>query len=226
MRSVAALNSVLLLVIGDLARSSGSGSVTIRADSVTRALHVSRGSLVGADSNVDSERLGPLLAAEGRLDPALIEPMAAAARARNVLLGEQLVADGLLSVSEVTAAMERQSRMRFALTLATPGTVKVEPLVPGQRLTQLALGATLVELFRTGFDLDALGELIVHREPQSQALDPAEPLFQKLRLIPAEAKIAQRLISGDSLDDLFEGTGSPEQVMRLAASLVALGLWA
>ncbi len=214
------------MVIGDLARTSGSGSVTVRAAELSRVLHVSRGSLVGADSSVAAERLGSLLAAEGRLDPALIEPIAAAAKSRNVLLGEQLVADGLMSATEISIAMERQCRMRFQLTLATPGSVKVDPLAPGQRLSQFQLGSTLVELFRTQFDLEVLGEVLMHRENQPQTLDPADPLFQKLQLLPGELRIVKRMIAGDSLDDLFEGTGSPEQVMRLAAALVVLGLWA
>ena len=66
------INAAFLDRVAELHRSSGDATVTIEDAPKRRAIHVAHGHLVAVDSNLKSERLGDLLASEGRLDAALI----------------------------------------------------------------------------------------------------------------------------------------------------------
>ena len=59
-----ALNRILLMVLMDLERRGQSACVTVLAGKARRVVHVARGHLVGADSNLKTERLGDMLVSE------------------------------------------------------------------------------------------------------------------------------------------------------------------
>lgn len=144
-----ALNRILVWVLMDLERREASASVTVQSGKAKRVVLVQRGQLIGAESNLKTERIGDMLVSEGLLDPALLEPVAAEAARRKTLLGEQLVADGLLSASDLVAALDRQVTFRLGAALAMRGVVTVEAAQPRQPSLQLPLTVAVAAAFRT-----------------------------------------------------------------------------
>lgn len=215
---------MLMLVLSDLHRRAGSATVTVRAGASERKLYIGQGHLLSADSDVVAERLGNMLATEGKLDPDLIEPVAAEARRRGTLLGSQLIADGLLTPAEVAAALERQVRFRFEFAVGTPGVVSVEELKPVPKIVKTPLGVALVALFRERLALEAVVALVSNRDRQLVQFNVQS--VKELQLRPAELLICKRLAAGESFETVLEGAIAPEHVTRTVAILVALGLWA
>lgn len=220
------INTMVMLVLADLNRRAADASVIVRADDAERTLHIEKGKLVFANSNVRPERLGDMLAREGRLDPVLIEPVAAEARRRGTLLGDQLIADGLLTPTELASALERQVVMRFDAAVAMPGEVTLAARGPGAPSVRLELGNAVMALFRERLALEPIESLLADRDRGSVALDLDSEPFKRLQLVPVELRTARRLAAGETLDDILGATGSPEQVLRLAGALAGLGLWA
>lgn len=219
---------MLLLVVADLNRRTADALVTVKSGNGTlkRALHVSQGCLVSADSNLKAERLGDMLAGEGRLDPVLIEPVANEARRRGTLLGDQLVEDGLLTSPDLVAALERQARLRLHSALACSGCVSIGRSTSPQGVTRLPLGAAVTVAFRDGIGLEAIKALVADRPTPGRRLDLEDEAFKRLELGPTGLKICQALAGGQPLEAIVNGSTAPEGVQRMAGVLVALGLWA
>jgi hypothetical protein len=224
-QQMARLNSVLMLVLADLERRAGSAHVVVTAGSDRRALHVASGELVRVDSNVVAERLGDMLAAEGRLDPVLIEPVANEAKKQGHLIGDQLVADGLLEPAELTAALERQVELRFASALFASGNVVVDAAREMPMMVSVPLGAAMMSAFRARVPLEAIEFHLADPDRETVALDLKSPAMTRLELGPAQLKVCNRLASGDTIDAMV-ATGIPrEPALRLAGALNALRLW-
>lgn len=219
---------MMLLAVSDLNRRAADGAVTVRAraDGASRVLHVARGCLIATESSVVGERLGNMLAAEGRLDPVLIEPVANEARRRGTLLGYQLITDGLMTPTDLASALERQARLRFESALASPGTVSLAAKAIAELVVKIPFGAAVAVAFRARINLRAIQDLIAERPRQVRALDLQEDVFSRLELGPSELRICRALASGQSLEQVISGSPAPDNVVRLVGVLVALGLWA
>jgi hypothetical protein len=219
---------MLLLAIADLNRRSGDGSLTLkaRADGAWRVLHVAKSALIATESSVVAERLGNMLAAEGRLDPVLIEPVANEARKRGTLLGHQLVADGLLTPTDLASALERQGRLRMDNALATPGVVGIVPKGKIEPMVRTPLGASVIAAFRSRINLQSIQDLIAERPAQPIALDLQSEVFRNLELGPGELRICRSVAAGQSFDAVLAASPAPDAVIRILGALVALGLWA
>ncbi len=222
------LNPMVLLVLSDLTRRSADGSFKAlsKADGAMRVLHVSRGCLINSESPVVSERLGNMLAAEGRLDPVLIEPVANEARKRGTLLGHQLIADGLLTPTDLASALERQARLRLENAMASSGTVTLVASVGVEPMVRIPLEGAVTAAFRKRINLQAIRDSIAERPKQPLALDLKAEVFTRLELGPSELRVCRELAAGKSLDAVLAGSTSPDSVLRLVGVLVALGLWA
>ena len=218
---------MLLLVLADLNRRSASAIITAEAGtSARRKLHVDKGILVATDSSLRVERLGDLLAAEGRLDPVLIEPVAEEARKNGKLIGDQLVADALLSPGDLAAALERQAILRFDAALGSHGLVTVGPLPPGPRMVRFDLGNAVMAFFRGAAALEDVAALVADRDDGSVPLDLDAPALKRLRLASAELRIARQRAAGESVNTLVANADCPEPIVRTAGALAGLGLWA
>jgi hypothetical protein len=220
------LNTMLLLVIADLNRRGADATVLIKSPESERTLHVAQGHLIGADSNVQSERLGDMLASEGRLNPDLVEPAAIAAARKGKLLGDQLIAIGMLSPLDVWNALERQVLFRFANAVSMSGSVSVAPKQPVKGVVRRPLGAAVVGLFRERLKIAPINQFLTDRPRNQVKLDISTSGFSRLELVPAELRVCRRLADGENLGQLLDGADAPENVLRIAAALVALGLWA
>lgn len=223
-----ALNRILLWLLMDLERREVSACVTILAGKAKRVVQVQHGQLVGAESNLKSERLGDMLVSEGLLDSVLLEPVAAEAARRQTLLGEQLVTDGLLSAGDLRAALDRQVVFRMAAALSMRGIITSDPPRSMQSSMQVPLTVAVATAFRQWVPLAAIeSELLASTEEDEEpvVLDDTTPAFALLELGPAELRLAKRLTRGERLGDLLESGAPREPVLRLAGALRATGMW-
>lgn len=223
------LNRILVLVLLELDRRERSASVTVQTGQAKRVVHVAEGYLVGVDSSLKAERLGDMLVGEGLLDEVLLEPVAAEAARRGVLLGQQLVSDGLLTSGDLLNALERQISCRTGLALSARGLVTVEPpvyLEPAP--VQIPLLVAMFTAIRGFVSLEAIEDQLCTPEEDQEPALPADAharRFDRLELGPAELRISQRLASGEGLADILKSGVPREPVLRLAGALSALGLW-
>lgn len=224
-----ALNRILLWLLMDLERREASACVTIQAGKAKRVVQVQRGQLVGAESNLKTERIGDMLVSEGLLDAVLLEPVAAEATRRKTLLGEQLVADGLMSSADLLAALDRQVTFRMAAALSMRGIVTSDPPRSLQPSMQIPLTMAVATAFRQWVPLAAIeAELLTSAEDDDEepmVLDDTTPAFASLELGPAELRLAKRLTKGERLGDLLESGAPREPVLRLVGALRATGMW-
>ena len=222
-----ALNRILLWMLMDLERHEASACVTVQSGKARRVVHVKRGQLVGAESNLKTERIGDMLVTEGLLDAALLEPVAAEAARRKTLLGEQLVSDGLLTAADLLAALDRQVSFRMGAALSMRGVVTVDPSRGLQPSVTVPLTVAIATAFRSWVPLAAI-EADLNATDDDRAplpLDDSAPALALLELGPAELRITRRLARGERLNAIL-GSGAPrEPVLRLAGALRAVGLW-
>ena len=222
------MNTMMLLAVSDLNRRAANALVSLKArdGDTSRAIWVAKGMIVATESNVVVERLGDMLAAEGRLDPVLIEPVAKEARKRGTLLGNQLVTDGLLSPTDLASALERQARLRFEAALAAPGAVSVVTKAMPDPMVRIPLGSAVTAAFRSRISLPAIQNLIAERQSQPIALDVESDLFLRLEVGPSELRVCRGAAAGQSFEELIASSPAPESATRMIGVLVALGLWA
>lgn len=97
-----------------LRTSSGDAELSVGEGPLSRTLCIRKGELVCGYSNDPEERIGTLVAKEKGLAPELIEAIAQAAAARGGLLGDALIAEGLLSPTELVQLLELQTTGRSA----------------------------------------------------------------------------------------------------------------
>lgn len=220
-----ALNRILLMVLMDLERRELSAAVSVQSAKTIRVVHVARGQLAGADSNLKEERVGDMLISDGLLDPVLLEPIATEAAKKGVLLGEQLVADGLLSASDLAGALERQGTARLARALSMRGAVTIEPPRALKGASKVPLSVAVVAAFRQGLTLDVIEDQLDAAESfPSRQVDDVETALTKLELGPAELRIARRLMAGER-PEAVTASGIPrDPVLRLTGALTAIGL--
>lgn len=219
------LNVILQMVLADLERRGKSALVVVQRGEVRRAVHVGDGHVLAVESNLKAERLGDMLAGEGLLDPVLIEPVAAEAAKHGKLLGDQLVIDGLLTGSDLAAALERQVFFRLGAALAMRGVVRVEPAKAIKPVMRVPISSGLLTAFRHWVSLPAIEGHLQDDDRPRKALDVSTSAFQRLELGPAELRFSRRLAAGESLEALLESGAPREPVLRLAGALTAVGLW-
>jgi len=221
-----ALNRILLWMLMDLERQAASACITVQAGKAKRVVHVKRGQLVAAESNLKTERIGDMLVAEGLLDAVLLEPVAAEAARRGTLLGEQLVSDGLMTSSDLLAALDRQVSFRMGAALSMRGVVSVDPSRGLQPSVQVPLTVAVAGAFRAWVPLGAIeADLTAGDDRPPVPLDDSAPALALLELGPAELRITRRLANGERLDAILASGAPREPVLRLAGALRAVGLW-
>ncbi|MHB8875348.1 MAG: hypothetical protein ACYC8T_16810 [Myxococcaceae bacterium] len=218
------LNADLLRVLATLHERNGDGEVSVRAGEGLRVLHFTRGHFVSSESNYKSERLGNVLAAHGKLDEALIEPLAAEAKRRGRLFGHQLLVDHLLEAGEVAQAMEQQSLLRFEHALTMEGAVVLGPKTSGQPALHRPLGALVAAVFRETLPLATIEAFLASRLSGTLHGGLTADVLGRLELHPAELRICRRLAAGEPLPSVRAAAGASDLAARIAGALVALEL--
>ena len=218
---MATLNPDFLAAVASAARQKSDATIVTQYGSIRRAIHVSRGELVGSESTVKADRLGDLLASRGRLDAALIEPLDAEAKKNNRLLGEQLIRDGLITAPELALLLEEQVTLRFNSTLLMSGDVTVGPRQQTPVMVRKPLGALVLAAFRDKVGVDALGPLLANK-PERFTQFPTEAEVYELALQPWESRAIRRFAT-ETVAQVIQSNPSPEKPLRLIAALVGLG---
>lgn len=218
---------MVLWVLRGLDRREESASVFVesRDGATRRVIHVENGQVVGTQSSMQAERLGNMLVGEGILDVALLEPVAAEAQRRKVLLGEQLVADHLLTPEELLEAVERQVALRLGAALAMRGVVTESPFQPPSALipVKMSVAAALLAAFRKAVPMDVVGERLAAEEECNEWRMSESRRASRIELGPAESRYAHALANGQSLEELLQQVTEREPVLRLVAGLKSIG---
>jgi hypothetical protein len=218
-----AVNLQLLRVLGTLCRSRGEASVSVDNGRAKRTLHVARGELIGVDSSVATERLGVQLAAEGKLDVDLVVPLVRASRAANRFFGDELVAQGLLTVADVSRAVERQTHSRFDRALQMSGAIVANHEHLMRPTYRAPLASVVVSAFRSRLPLASATALVAELTPEHSRLRAEEINPEELRLTVPEVRCWRRLASGQDAAAVVDRACDGEVPVRLIAALVALG---
>lgn len=211
-----------------LLETSESGRVVVAVGDAQRVAHVVRGYLVHATSNLPKDRIGDMLVAERRLDPALLAPIAAEAARLGLLFGDLLIIDGLLTPEELAGFLERQALARFERTLLMKGAVRVEPPLATRPTTRRSIAALVVDLFREKVPFEAAEALVLERLRASIFRAPRLAHVREARLTPPELEVCKQLERGDAFQKVFD-TLEPERAefqpkVRFLGALEALGL--
>lgn len=230
-RTVSALHGDFLRELVRLLRTGASATLflvgrgaTATSGAPTRLVSVSRGQIVTVDSNIPGERLGEFLVAQNRVDAALVDVLVAEARKAGRLLGEQLVADGLLSPTEVAELLEAQARERFARMLVMPAELRISENAPARAMLRWPIGATLVEAFRQRLPQEAITRTVTSLLEARLLVDSGDERLTSLQLLPAELRAVRRLATGEAPADLLRTAAPPAPLERLFCALAALEL--
>jgi hypothetical protein len=209
--------------------SRGSARVVVAVGDAQRTAHVVRGHFVHASSNLPKDRIGDLLVQEGRLDPDLIEPIAAEAERQGLLFGDVLIVDGLLTPTELAAVLERQALARFERMVLMKGAVHVEPGQPTRPTTRRSVAALVTGLFREKLPFEAAEALVLERLQRADARAPRLQPLRESGLEPHELALCKQLEGGAGFAQVFDSLdpAAPafQPAVRFLAALEAMGLF-
>jgi hypothetical protein len=197
--------------------------VTVDDGRVRRVLHVARGELIGADSDVPEEALGARLVSEGKLDYALLEPMVQAARRAGVFLGDLLTAEKLLSKAELAHALQRQALSRFENVLTMQGEPAMASPMAVPIVVRRPLGPLILETFRSRLPLEVARAVVATIPPGAARMGRAPFDPAGLELNPVEKLVLQKLEAGQDAGAVLDRASDPDATLRFMAVLTAIG---
>lgn len=215
----ATVNAELLLELGRLWRVMGDESVRLGPDTAVRVLHVCRGVLIGADSNVPAEGLRWVLVHERRLGAATVRMLEQTAAGKNATLAEAAISHGAVTRADLEATLARLVKMRFERAVAAPGPLECGPLAATGHRTHLPLAPLLVGLFRESVSPNAAQTLLRGELANGRALDTRAlaSLIDHLGLDSHELRLAQALALGAPVGVAVE---NPSAVKLVGALMV------
>ncbi|MBS2030925.1 MAG: hypothetical protein JST54_23680 [Deltaproteobacteria bacterium] len=213
-----------------LLEGGGTGRVVVSVGDAQRTAHVVRGYFVHATSNLPKDRIGDMLVAEKRLDPDLLEPIAAEAERLGLLFGDLLIIDGLLTPVELAEFLERQALARFERMMLMKGAVRVEQAAPGRPTTRRSVAALVMGLFREKVPFEAAESLALERLRNAGTTAPRMQRVRDANLSTHERVLCKLLDGGASFQKVFDGldpaTEDFQRGVRFLAALEALGVFA
>lgn len=213
-------------LLGALARSDFSGTVSLREGSVERKVLLQEGRLVDVASSSQAETLGRVLLDEGRITAEeyarLLDKMAATRRSA----GELLVQMGLVRADEAVAALGFQVRRKL-LNCFRPNRVELAllpgPVAPERVLVRLEPASVLFDGLR-----QVLGPKRVEREfpleEDTVFRGCALPGAAKLRLDLLPAQVWESIGERATLAEIKQAMGRLENLQAVLYGLHALGL--
>ena len=218
-----AANSSLLQTLCRLWRARGDASVTVDTGRARRTLHVARGELIGADSDVLVERLGVLLVADGKMDVALVEPIVEASKRSGVYFGDQLVAEGLISAPELALVLDRQALARFDRCLLGDGNVSLDAKRPVRLVMRRPLGEAIVDAFRSRLPLSVAQGMVQALPPNALRMAAVDFGPEDLALTGPELRAWRQLAAGQDVCSVLDRAQDPDATVRLFGGLIAVG---
>jgi hypothetical protein len=145
---VSFLNGAVVKAIASLHATHGDSELAVGEPPVTRTLFIRKGELVGGYSNDPEERIGTMVARAKGLAPELIEAIAKSAAVKGTMLGDALIAEGLLTPTDLISLLEDQTITRFMRTLTMLGSVRERSLSTMRGVVRRPVGALLISAFR------------------------------------------------------------------------------
>ena len=217
------LNGQVLKTIARLRAGTGDAELAVGEQPNKRVLFIRKGELVGGVSDFPDERVGAMLAAAKMVDPALIDAVAKAAAAQGRMLGDALIAEGLITPTDLAAVLENQTYVRFERTLSMPGVVRERQLGTVRGVVRRPVGALLVAVFRDKLPPATIETLMIFAPATRYALNGKDTELNDLALTPSETRTLRRLGQGEELQQLLS-TPQGEQAARLVLALLSLGV--
>lgn len=214
-------NRELLAWLHRLDERRETGALKVSNGSTSRELHFRDGSIVGARTSVDRERLGELLIAEGRITRQHFEDASIFVR-HGWRLGRILVELGVLEASEVVRAVHRQAIEIARAALREQG-AEIRFDKQSEPFVTLEEPLTTVELLMEGArslpDPEAiLTALRADRRPYRARENWAREL--RAPLTPEDVYVISRFQEGATLESVLQATSG--DVGRVARTLVGL----
>ena len=220
---MAHLNAALIKQLAQLRSGSGDAELAIGTPPLKRVLFIRKGELVGGVSDFPDERVGALLAEAKLVDPALIDAIAKAASAQGRMLGDALIAEHLITPTDLARVLEHQTFVRFERALTMLGAVSNHQLGTVRGVVRKPLGALLLAVFRDKLTAPLVESLALFVAGTSYAVMGKEADIADLALSPPEMRVLRRLIQGESLNQMLTGPQG-DQALRLVLALLALGV--
>lgn len=217
------LNGAVVKAIASLRATYGDAELSVGEPPVTRTLFIRKGELVGGFSDDPEERIGNLVAKAKGLAPELIEAIAKGAAVKGKMLGDALIAEGLLTPTELVGLLEQQTVSRFHRTLTMRGPVRSKSLSTMRGVMRRPVGALLVSTFRDQLALEVIETLGLFAAGTPYAVMGKDDEVAELGITPAESRTLRRLGQGESLNQLTAGPHG-EQTLRVVLALIALGV--
>lgn len=214
-------NRQLLDALAEVFFEASSASLSVSCQGVRRTLHVSQGNLIAAESTVKAERFGCLLVAARRLGPEIINEAIVSSKASGRLLGDQLVADGHLTVLQLNQLLELQLHVRFEQSVLMNGSVESTSLRGVQPVGNLSIGRLVLSFFRQTANPTVAEEFALPFMRKQYELHTLDELETKTGMLPDEVELWHGILAQDSKDERHlqprDGTS-----LRLVAALTAL----
>ena len=221
------MNQQILQMLRQFGRDARSGIFTCESAEATRFLVLKDGLVVGARSNIDTERLGEFLVRDGVISKEHLEDASHFAR-RGKRLGEVLIELDIIEEAEIAhylsqqaleiackAVLQAESGADFA---ARKDVVQVlpEPLTVCEILMHVSREATTVQSVVSGLQKEQRG---LEFSEDSQAL------IERVRLRAYEAFVLGRIRSGGSVASIFsESPVSVEETARAIIGYLSIGI--
>lgn len=221
------VNQQILQMLRQFGRDGRSGIFTCESGEATRFLSLIDGHIVGARSNLVSERLGEFLVREGVISKQHLRDGSLFAR-RGKRLGEVLASLDIIDEDEIAHYVSLQ-----ALEIACKAIVQAdsgadfedrkdvvrvlpEPLSVFEVLMEVSRRATTVESVVSGLQKE---------ERALEVSEDSESLFGRVRLRAYEAFVLKRIRSGASVSSIFsESPVSLEQTARAIIGYLSAGI--
>lgn len=217
------LNGAVVKAIASLRATYGDAELSVGDPPATRTLFIRKGELVGGFSNDPEERIGNLVAKSKGLAPELIEAIAKGAAVQGKMLGDALIAEGLLTPTDLVGLLEEQTVRRFHRTLTMRGPVRSAPLSTMRGVIRRPVGALLIASFREHLSSEVIEALGLVAAGTPYAVMGKDGEVAELGLTPAETRNLRRLAHGESLNQVASGPQA-EQTLRVVLALIALGV--
>lgn len=221
------MNQQILQMLRQFGRDGRSGIFTCESGEATRFLVLREGLVVGARSNLVSERLGEFLVREGIISKQHLRDGSLFAR-RGKRLGEVLASLDIIDEDEIAHYVSRQ-----ALEIACKAVLQAdsgadfeerkdvvqvlpEPLSVFEVLMEVSRQATTVKSLVSGLQKEQRG---------LEISEDSEALFDRVRLRAYEAFVLKRIRSGASVASIFsESPVSVEQTARAIIGYLSTGI--
>jgi hypothetical protein len=221
------VNQQILQMLRQFGRDGRSGIFTCESGEATRYLVLKDGLIVGARSNLVSERLGEFLVRQGVISKQHLRDGSLFAR-RGKRLGEVLASLDVIDEEEIAHYVSQQA-MEIACTAvlqADSGAdfedrkdvvqVLPEPLTVFEVLMEVSRRATAVRKLVSGLQKE---------ERSLEISEDAPTVMDRVRLRAYEAFVLQRIRKGESVASIFSGSPvSAEQTARAIVGYLSAGI--